>query len=103
MKREASAPSDDASGMVFSSNMVFASAYAQATRRSTGFVKQPVHLSLSADRNHRLVGPLAIDVPELLEVRTVEIIELLAGIGERSVERIRLYRLADRGAQRRHD
>ena len=46
------------------------------------------NLSLSADRNHRLVGALAIDVPELLEVRPVEIIELLADIDERGLELI---------------
>ena len=40
-------------------------------------------LSLSANRHHRLVGSPAIDVPELLEIRTVEISELLTGVGER--------------------
>ena len=45
--------------------------------------------ALSADRNHRLVGPLAVHVPEFLEVRPVEIVEVLANIGERSLELLR--------------
>jgi hypothetical protein len=50
--------------------------------------QQNIRLSLAADRNHRLVGPLAIDVPELLEVRSVKIIELLTGIDEHGLELI---------------
>src|SRR5437764_6231115 len=57
-----------------------------------------IRLSLAADRNYRLVGPLAVDVPEVLEVRPVEIGELLAGIGECGREWLRLHRLADRSA-----
>src|SRR5262245_32557956 len=60
-------------------------------------------LSLPADRYHRLVGSPAVDVPEFLEIRTVEISELLTGVGERGVELIRLHRFADSSAQRRHD
>src|SRR5262249_58283721 len=60
-------------------------------------------LALPADRNHRFVGSPAIDVPELLEIRPVEIGELLPGVGERGLELIRLRRLADGRAQRRHD
>src|SRR5262245_37743778 len=60
-------------------------------------------LSLPADRDHRFVGSPAVDVPELLEIRPVEIGELLPGIGERGLELIRLHRLADGGAQGRDD
>src|SRR5262249_46481275 len=55
-------------------------------------------LSLPADRDHRFVGSPAVDVPEFLEIRPVEIGELLTGIGERGLELIRLHRLADGGA-----
>src|SRR5207249_8446659 len=60
-------------------------------------------LALAADGNHRLVGAPAIDVPELLEVRPVEVSELQPNIDERGFELLRLHRLADGGAQRRHD
>src|SRR5215471_21490287 len=60
-------------------------------------------LSLPADRDHRFVGSLAVDVPEFLEIRPVEVGELLTGVGERGLELIRLHRLADGGAQRPHD
>src|SRR5204862_8259178 len=60
-------------------------------------------LPLAADEDDGLVGPLAVYVPEFLEVRLVEIGELLAGVGKRGRELLRLHRLADRAAQRRHD
>ena len=57
-------------------------------------------LSLPADSNHRLVGALAIDVPELLKVGSIEIGKLLTGIGERGLEFGRVTRLAYGGAYR---
>src|SRR5215218_9146351 len=45
-------------------------------------------LPLAADCDHGLVAALAVDVPELLKLRTVQIRELLAGVGERRFELI---------------
>src|SRR5260370_30179274 len=72
-------------------------------RQCRGLESTRRELSLSADRDHRLVGSPAVDVPELLEIGPVEIGELLPDIGERGHELIRLRRLADGGAQGRHD
>src|SRR5215475_9699730 len=58
-----------------------------------------VALALLADRNHRLVGSLAVDVPELLEIGPVKVGQLLADIGQRRLELIGLRNLADRRAQ----
>src|SRR5215831_941987 len=60
-------------------------------------------LSLPADRNHRLVGSLAVEVPEFLEIRPVEVSRLLTGIDESGFELLGLHRLADGRPQRRHD
>src|SRR5262249_15733342 len=60
-------------------------------------------LSLRSDPSPRLVGSLAVNVPELLEIRSIKICEFLTGIGERGVEFAGLDRLADGGAQRRYD
>src|SRR5258707_12166680 len=74
-----------------------------SARQCRGLKSTRRELSLSADRDHRLVGSPAVDVPELLEIGPVEIGELLPDIGERGHELIRLRRLADGGAQGRHD
>src|SRR6185436_12967335 len=58
-------------------------------------------LSLLADQDHRFVGALAVEVPELLEVGPVEIGKVLADIDQCGLELIRFDRLADGGAQRR--
>src|SRR6266436_5210840 len=74
-----------------------------SARQCRGLESTRRELALPADRDHRFVGSLAVDVPELLEIGPVEIGELLPDIGERGHELIRLRRLADGGAQRRHD
>src|SRR5712691_1357935 len=74
-----------------------------SARQCRGLESTRRELSLSADRHHRFVGSSAVDVPELLEIGPVEIGELLPDIGERGHELIRLRRLADSCAQRRHD
>src|SRR5436190_13851400 len=60
-------------------------------------------LSLPSDPNHRLVGSLAINVPEFLELRPIKICEFLTGIGERGMKFGGLDRLPDSGPQRRYD
>src|SRR5260370_35866203 len=74
-----------------------------SARQCRGLESTRRELSLSADRDHRLVGSPAVDVPELLEIGPVELGELLPDIGERGHEMIRLSRLADGRSQGRHD
>src|ERR1700754_1652081 len=59
--------------------------------------------SLPSDRDHRLVRPLAVDVPEFLEVRAVEVVEFLPGVGQGGLELLGMRRLIDGGAQRSDD
>src|SRR5262249_10093369 len=61
-------------------------------RRTKRLASTGRELSLPPDRDHRFVGSPAVDVPELLEIRPVEIGELLTGIGERGLELIRWRR-----------
>src|SRR5262249_44612350 len=51
------------------------------------------------DRDHRFVDPLTVDIPELLEVRTIKIGEFLAEIGDRGNERVGMGSLVDWFAQ----
>src|SRR6516162_5020457 len=60
-------------------------------------------LSLPPDRDHRFVGAPAVDAPELLELRSVEIIELQTGIADGGPELVRHHSLADGGTQRGDD
>src|SRR5262249_25792236 len=46
------------------------------------------------DRDHRFVDPLTVDIPELLEVRTIKIGEFLAEIGDRGNERVGMAALS---------
>src|SRR5690606_36182408 len=64
---------------------------------------RPALLALLADRDHRLVGALAVRVPELLEVWPVEICRLLTGLAQRGLEGFGLHGLADSIAQRAND
>src|ERR1700719_1651196 len=74
-----------------------------SARQCRGLESTRRELALPADQDHRFVGSPAVDVPELLEIGPVEIGELLPDISERGHELIRLRRLADSSAQRRHD
>src|SRR5262245_38793993 len=61
-------------------------------------------LSLNlTDRIDGVVSALAVDVPEFLEIGTIEISELLAGIGKRGHELVGMRRLLDGIAQGQHD
>src|SRR5262249_26172929 len=55
------------------------------------------------DRIDGVVGALAVDVPEFLEIRTVEVIEFLARVCERGLELVGMRGVFDGVAQNQHN